>query len=63
MSVPIICLDESLRHHGERLRNLLSKSQDQYLVIVLLGLMRMSRAHEHSADCCVGVLRDAAWQG
>jgi hypothetical protein len=63
MPVPIICLDESLRHFGERFRKLLSKPQYQYFVIVLLGLMRMSRAREHSADWCVGVLRNAAWQG
>jgi hypothetical protein len=39
MPVPIICLDESLRHFGERFRKLLSKPQYQYFVIVLLGLM------------------------
>ena len=39
MPVPIICLDEHLRHFAERFGKLLSKPQYQYLVIVLLGLM------------------------
>jgi hypothetical protein len=40
MPVPIICLDEHLRHFAERFGKLLSKPQYQYLVIVLLGLMQ-----------------------
>src|SRR3989475_6421736 len=39
MPVPIICLDEHLRHFSERYRRLLSKPQYQYFVTVLLGLM------------------------
>jgi len=39
MPVPIICLDEHVRHFAERFRKLFSKPQYQYLVIVLLGLM------------------------
>jgi hypothetical protein len=39
MPVPIICLDEDIRHFAERFREHLSKPQYQYLVIVLLGLM------------------------
>jgi hypothetical protein len=37
MPVPIICLDEHVRHFGERFVKLFSKPQYQYLVIVLLG--------------------------
>jgi hypothetical protein len=39
MPLPILCLDERLRHCAERFRQELSKPQYQYLVIVLLGLM------------------------
>ena len=39
MPVPILCLDELLRHFAERFRDKLSKPQYQYFVIVLLGLM------------------------
>jgi DDE superfamily endonuclease len=39
MPVPIICLDDYVRHFGERFRELFSKPQHQYFVIVLLGLM------------------------
>jgi hypothetical protein len=39
MPVPIICLDEHLRHFTQRFRELLSKPQYQYFVTVLLGLM------------------------
>ena len=39
MPVPILCLDEHLRHFAERFGKLLSKPQYQYFVIVLLGLM------------------------
>jgi hypothetical protein len=39
MPVPIICLDEHLRHFAQRFRKLLSKPQYQYFVTVLLGLM------------------------
>ena len=39
MPVPIICLDEHLRHLSERYRRLLSKPHYQYFVTVLLGLM------------------------
>jgi hypothetical protein len=39
MPVPIICLDENVCHFAERFRQLLSKPQYQYFVIVLLGLM------------------------
>ena len=39
MPVPIICLDEQVRHFAERFGKLFSKPQYQYLVIVLLGLM------------------------
>jgi hypothetical protein len=53
MPVPIICLDEHARHFAERFGKLFSKPQYQYLVIVLLGLMRMSRADERSRDWCV----------
>ena len=39
MPVPIICLDEQVRHFSEQFRKLFSKPQYQYFVIVLLGLM------------------------
>jgi hypothetical protein len=39
MPVPIICLDDELRHFAERFAVLLSKPQYQYFVTVLLGLM------------------------
>ncbi len=39
MPVPIICLDEHLRHFAQRFRKLLSKPQYQYFLTVLLGLM------------------------
>ena len=39
MPVPIICLDEDVRHFAERFREVFSKPQYQYLVTVLLGLM------------------------
>ena len=39
MPVPIICLDEELRHFVERYRQRFSKPQYQYFVIVLVGLM------------------------
>ncbi len=38
MPIPIICLDESLQHFAQQVRDLLSKPQYQYLVTVLLGL-------------------------
>ncbi len=39
MPVPIICLDDELRHFAERSRELFSQPQYQYFVTVLLGLM------------------------
>ena len=39
MPVPIICLDEDVRHFAERFRKMFSKPQYQYFVTVLLGLM------------------------
>lgn len=39
MPVPIICLDEDVRHFAERFRKVFSKPQSQYFVTVLLGLM------------------------
>ena len=39
MPVPIICLDEDVRHFAERFREVFSKPQYQYFVTVLLGLM------------------------
>jgi hypothetical protein len=39
MPVPIICLDEHLRHFAQRFSKLLSKPQYPYFVTVLLGLM------------------------
>ncbi len=62
MPVPIICLDEQIRHFAERFGKLFSKPQYQYLVIVLLGLMRMSRADERSRDWCVRLRIGRAWQ-
>src|SRR5437667_10798215 len=40
MPVPILCLDEHLRHLSERFGELLSQPQYQSFVIVLFGLMR-----------------------
>ena len=62
MPVPILCLDEHVRHFAERFGKLFSKPQYQYFVIVLLGLMRMSRADERSRDCCVRLRMDRVWQ-
>ena len=39
MPVPIICLDDQVRHFAQRFRQGLSKPQYQYFVTVLLGLM------------------------
>ena len=39
MPIPIICLDDELRHFVERFRKQFSKPQYQYFVTVLLGLM------------------------
>ena len=39
MPIPILCLDESLRHFVQRFRKWFSKPQYQYFVTVLLGLM------------------------
>jgi DDE superfamily endonuclease len=39
MPVAILCVDESLRHFGERFAEQFSKPQYQYFVTVLLGLM------------------------
>src|SRR5947209_8899955 len=39
MPVPIICLDDELRHFVERFRKQFSKPRYQYFVTVLLGLM------------------------
>ena len=39
MPVPIICLDDELRHFAERFGDHFSKPQYQYFVTVLLGLM------------------------
>lgn len=39
MPVPILCLDEHVRQFAARFRHEWSKPQDQYFVIVLLGLM------------------------
>ncbi len=63
MPVPIICLDEDVRHFAERFHKLFSKPQSQYLVTVLLGLMRMSREHERSRGCCDRLRMDRAWPG
>ncbi len=40
MPVPIICLDEEVRHFAERSRGCLSKPQYQHFVTVLAGLMQ-----------------------
>ena len=50
MPVPIICLDDELCHFLEGYRPLMSKPQYQYFVIVLVGLMRMSRDGERWWD-------------
>ena len=39
MPVPIVCLDNEVRHFAERFGGLFTKPQYQYLVTVLLGLM------------------------
>ena len=39
MPIPIICLDDELRHFVERFRKQFSKPQYQYVVTVMLGLM------------------------
>jgi hypothetical protein len=39
MPVPIVCLDEQVRHFAERFGNLFTKPQYQYFVTVLLGLI------------------------
>jgi hypothetical protein len=39
MPVPIICLDDTLRHFVERYREQFSQPQYPYLVTVLVGLM------------------------
>jgi hypothetical protein len=44
MPVPILCLDEDGRHVAERFREHLSKLPEQYLAIVLLGLMLCEEA-------------------
>jgi len=51
MPVPIICLDDELCHFVERYRQWFSKPHYQYFVIVLLGLMRMSRDGERWWTC------------
>jgi hypothetical protein len=51
MPVPIICLDDEWCHFMEGYRPLMSKPQYQYFVIVLLGLMRMSRDGARWWDC------------
>ncbi len=63
MPVPIICLDEDVRHFAERFQQQFSKPQFQYLVTVLLGLMRMSREHERSRGCCDRWRMDRPWPG
>jgi hypothetical protein len=55
MPVPILCLDEHLRHFTQRFRELLSKPQYQYFVTVLLGLMLCEGARTLS-----GLLRQSA---
>jgi hypothetical protein len=39
MPVPIVCLDDEVRHFAERFGGLFTKPQYQYFVTVLLGLM------------------------
>ncbi len=51
MPVPIICLDDEWCHFMEGYRPLMSKPQYQHFVIVLLGLMRMSRYGARWWDC------------
>src|SRR6266700_1797970 len=53
MPVPIICLDDQVRHFAQRFRQGLSKPQYQYLVTVLLGLMECEGRRTLS-----GVLRE-----
>ncbi len=52
MPVPIICLDDQVRQFAERFREQFSKPRFKYFVIVLLGLLRMSREHARSSDYC-----------
>jgi DDE superfamily endonuclease len=40
MPVPMVCLDEEVRHFAERFEGLFTKPQYQYFVTVLLGLMQ-----------------------
>jgi len=55
MPVPIICLDDQVRHFGERFRQEFSKPQYQYFVTVLLGLMQCEGGRTLS-----GLLRQSA---
>ncbi len=55
MPVPIICLDEDVRHFAERFRKLFSKPQYQYLVTVRLRLMLCE-----GTRTLLGVLRQIA---
>jgi len=55
MPVPIICLDEDVRHFAQRFQNLMSKPQYQYFVTVLLGLMLCE-----GARTLTGLLRQIA---
>jgi hypothetical protein len=55
MPIPIICLDEELRHFVERYRPQFSAPQYQYFVIVLLGLMLCE-----GRRTLVGLLRQVA---
>jgi DDE superfamily endonuclease len=55
MPVPIICLDEDVRHFAQRFQQQFSKPQFQYLVTVLLGLMLCEGARTLS-----GLLRQVA---
>ena len=58
MPVPIICLDDELRHFVERFREQFSKPQYQYFVTVLLGLMLCGGRRTLS-----GLLREVAGPG
>jgi hypothetical protein len=62
MPVPIICLDEEVRHFAQRFRKVFSKPQYQHFVTVLLGLMRMSKEHEPSRACCSRLPVAPVWQ-
>jgi hypothetical protein len=57
MPVPIICLDEELRHFAEQFREQFTKPQYQYFVTVLLGLMLCEGRRTLS-----GLLREVAEQ-